>query len=70
MIQLLVDESVIESLESDNITLQNLNASKHVQVYPKCSSPKDRTWVDTLNEHKMDASRYMIEVTRVHVTNA
>ena len=30
--QLLVEEIVSETLESDNLILQNLSASKHVQV--------------------------------------
>ena len=30
--QLVVDEVITEALEADNVTLQNLNASKHVQV--------------------------------------
>ena len=30
--QLVVDEVITETLEADNVTLQNLNASKHVQV--------------------------------------
>ena len=30
--QLVVDEVITETLEADNVTLQNLSASKHVQV--------------------------------------
>lgn len=30
--QLIVEESVTETLESDNLILQNLSASKHVQA--------------------------------------
>ena len=30
--QLVVEEIVTETLESDNLTLQNLSASKHVQA--------------------------------------
>lgn len=30
--QLLVEETVTETLESDNLILQNLSASKHVQA--------------------------------------
>ncbi len=30
--QLVVEENVTETLESDNLILQNLSASKHVQV--------------------------------------
>lgn len=32
MMQLVVDEVISETLEADNVTLQNLSASKHVQV--------------------------------------
>lgn len=32
MLQLVVDEAITESLESDNLTLQNLSANKYVQV--------------------------------------
>ena len=32
MTQLVVDEVITETLEADNVTLQNLSASKHVQV--------------------------------------
>ena len=36
--QLLMEEIVSETLESDNLILQNLSASKHVQV----SEPSER----------------------------
>ena len=32
VMQLVVDEVITETLEADNVTLQNLSASKHVQV--------------------------------------
>ena len=32
VMQLVVDEVITETLEADNLTLQNLSASKHVQV--------------------------------------
>ena len=35
--QLVVEENIMEILESDNLILQNLSASKHVQAsWPTC----------------------------------